>query len=314
LLVLFTGITAIISSLFILGFILNLIPFCPLCLLIHIINLTIFFILARFSSKSIKESIISFYSGLVEFFFTDGPIPGKTRQQIVPLLLIAAVGLIFYQWIFMQFVRLELKDEYSFDELHVFEEYEKENFVIIPSSPSDPVAGPADAPVYIVIFSDFECSGCKGLSDGIKTLLNKYRTELKVVYKHYPLSSQCNESLKSDLHPHSCQAAFAADAANRQGKFWEYHDLLFSSKIYGEEEEFLDYAEELNLDISRFNNDMNTSAREKVAEDVKLGNELGIGGTPTVYLNGRKVSNLSMRTLDWLIETMYEIIKNQTPN
>lgn len=205
-------------------------------------------------------------------------------------------------------------DEYSFDEPHFFEEYEKEKFVKIPASPNDPIAGPADALVNMVVFSDFECSGCRRFSGRIKSLLSKYRTELKVVYKHFPLSSQCNASSGRDLHPNACQAAYAADAANRQGKFWEYHDLLFSSKIYGEKEQFLEFAEELGLDIAAFSKDMSTVAKVKVTNDIILGNELGVDKTPTVYVNGRKVNEFSLETLDRLVETMYGIIKNQSSN
>lgn len=314
LLVVVTGVTSLISFMFIISFALSLISFCPLCLLIHIINISLLFIAINLSSKSFTQSIISFYSGIEEFFVTKGPIPKQTRQQIIPLLLIAALAMLFYQWIFMQGERLELMEEYSFDELHFFEEYEKEKVVDLRISSDDPVLGPDDALISMVIFSDFQCSGCRGVSQGIKNLLSRYSTELNIRFKNYPLSSQCNSSMRSDLHPNACSAAYAAEAAHLQGKFWEYHDLLFSSSIDGEEEEFLDYAEELDLDISMFRNDMNTVAKEKVAEDINLGNELGIEGTPTVYVNGRKITELSFKALDWLVGTMHGIIKKRSSN
>jgi protein-disulfide isomerase/uncharacterized membrane protein len=300
-----TGITAVISLGFITAFILNLIPFCPLCLLIHIINLTLILAVIKLSSKRIRESLLSLYTGLKNFIVTKGPMPRRTREQIVPLLLIIAAALLFYQWVSIQLISLEVAEDYSFDEFEFYEDFAAEKFVDLKLSPDDPVIGYPDAPVHMVIFSDFQCSGCRSVSDGIKTMLNRFKTELKITFKHYPLSSDCNSTLSYDLHPYSCQAAYAAEAAHMQGKFWEYHDLLFSTSFYGEEDELIDFALELELDITKFREDMKTAAPEKIAEDISLGNEITITGTPTIFINGKRINRPSLRALTWLIEELY---------
>jgi protein-disulfide isomerase/uncharacterized membrane protein len=311
--VLFTGITAALSSLFIIAFIFRVIPFCPLCLFIHVINLAIIFFVIKSSSKSITQTLHSIYSGMKDFIVTEGPIPGKTKEQIIPILLIITSGLLFYVWISMQLIKLEEKEDYSFDEFSFFDEYQSEETVDLQLSPDDPAAGNPEALVNMVIFSDFECSGCRSVSGEIKSLLSKFKTELKIIFKHYPLSSLCNSSVRTNFHENACQAAYAAEAAHRQGKFWEYHDLLFSTTIYGEEGEFIGFAEELELDIPKFTEDMNKVAAEKVAQDISLGNEIGIKGTPTVYINGKKINKPSLTSLTWLIETVHNIRKMSNP-
>lgn len=309
-----TSITAIISLIFILSFIINFIPFCPLCFIIHLINISLVFVVSKLLINPISDSYKSLFTRVKEFFVTKEPLPKETKSQIIPILLTIALGLIIYQWVFVQTQRVELLDEYSFDELHFFEEYGEEEFVEIPVSENNPTLGSADALVNMVIFSDFECPGCRKLSEQINGLLSKYKTELNIVFINYPLSTKCNSTLKGDLHPNACLAAYAAEAANKQGKFWEYHDLLFSSEISSETNMYLEYAEELGLNISKFTYDLKTTAHDNVSEDIELGNELGIDTTPTVYVNGKKVSDIRMRALDWLVETINGIMKNKPKN
>ncbi len=311
LIVIISGTAGIISFLFIVAFILSLIPFCPLCLLIHIINLLLLFVVLRYTLRSLKEILYSAFSGMKEFFFTKGPVPRNSRELIIPLLLIFVCGLLFYQLLYIQIVRLEIKEDYSFDEMEFLDDYESEKVIDLRISPDDPVIGHPGALVKMVIFSDFQCSGCRSVSQSLITLLNRFKTELNITFKNYPLSNKCNSSLTTDFHPYACQAAYAAEAAHMQGKFWQYHDLLFSTSLDGDEEELIEFAEELELNINKFKDDMKTFAVSRVAEDVDLGNEIGIKGTPTIFINGKRLNRPSIRSITWLIETLHGQLKNR---
>src|SRR5438093_1453862 len=90
------------------------------------------------------------------------------------------------------------------------------------------VKGPEDAAITIVEFSDFQCPHCAEAFPELRKLLRS-RSDVRLVFRHYPLDSSCNTSLPVPLHPNACLAAIAAECAGDQGRFWEYHDVLFEN-------------------------------------------------------------------------------------
>jgi protein-disulfide isomerase len=142
----------------------------------------------------------------------------------------------------------------------------------------DPSMGPADAPVTIVEFSDFQCPYCKLSVQVIKDILGRYPGKVRVVYRDFPGSN----------HPHASQAAEAAQCAAEQGYFWNYHDLLFSQQIAGQSWDFAALAKQLGLDQQSFALCLNAGRyREKVGKDLQDGLRLGVSSTPTFFVNGR---------------------------
>jgi protein-disulfide isomerase len=138
--------------------------------------------------------------------------------------------------------------------------------------------GPANAPVTIVEFSDFQCPYCKLSVPMIKEILAKYPGKVKVVYRDYP----------GPNHPHAQQAAEAAQCAGDQGKFWEYHDSLFDRQAPGTGWNFTQLAKEIGLNQDAFATCLNTGHyREEVAKDLHDGLKLGVTSTPTFFINGR---------------------------
>ena len=142
-----------------------------------------------------------------------------------------------------------------------------------------PVIGATDRKIVMVEFSDFQCSYCAAAEKNVKQFLAKHK-EVTLVYKHFPLTQ---------IHPEALPAATAAWAANKQGKFWEYHDALFANQAKLGEIFYLETANNLKLDIKKFSADRKTAETE-IVKDFQLGRKLGIEGTPTFIINGEAIS------------------------
>jgi len=143
----------------------------------------------------------------------------------------------------------------------------------------DPAVGPADAPITIVEFSDYQCPYCQRWhEETFQALMDAYPGQIHFVYRDFPLYS---------LHPQAEPAAVAANCANEQGKFWNYHDLLFSKKFDLGKEAYLAYAEELGLDKNAFETCLSSDKYvAEVSADYTSAGELGVNSTPTFFVNG----------------------------
>ena len=166
----------------------------------------------------------------------------------------------------------------------------------LPSSYSmdDPTFGPADAQVTIVEFSDFECPFCRQEYPVVKELLAKYPREVRFQYRDFPIT---------DAHPHAFAAAEAAECAGVQGKYWEYHDLLFEHQGNLAREDLAQYAIAARLDLARFNACLDGRVKSaEVEDDLNAGVTLGVGGTPTFFINGMKYEGvLSLEELEGIV-------------
>jgi protein-disulfide isomerase len=146
---------------------------------------------------------------------------------------------------------------------------------------SAPTVGPASAPVTLVVFSDFACPYCARAVDTLDALEARYGDELRIAFKNRPLP----------MHERAPQLARAALAANEQGRFWELHDLLFDGARTHQKVDVEKAAEQLGLDVRRFRTDL---ADPRLAERVEADNaeavRLDVRGTPTFFVNGRRVT------------------------
>jgi protein-disulfide isomerase len=147
-----------------------------------------------------------------------------------------------------------------------------------------PVYGNDRALVTVVVFADFECPHCKMEAPVLRKAIQQYRGQAKLVYLHFPL----------EMHPRAQVAAVAAEAAFRQGKFWEMHDLIFDHQSQLEDEDLERYARQIQgLDVARWRADFaSESAKLAVSKDRAIGEALQIMGTPAVYVDGRLVTPL----------------------
>jgi protein-disulfide isomerase len=199
------------------------------------------------------------------------------------------VALLVYQWIYVE-ARLLRDHTPPLDPAALVREYEDAPRHELHVDPDDPRWGAADAPAQVVVFSSFQCPGCRQFAADLPALRERFPRDLSIVFKHYPLSTTCNPRMPSDRHPRSCQAAWAAQAAAAQGKFWPFHDGLFALGTQAEEASIEQVAREIGLDLEQFNADRQSlRIREHVAGDVELGSQIPIDATPAVFLNGRHV-------------------------
>ncbi len=137
-----------------------------------------------------------------------------------------------------------------------------------------PVTGATESKTVLVEFSDFQCPYCAKANPTLKQLLAKYPHRLKLVYKFFPLTQ---------IHPQALPAAQAAWAAGQQGKFWQYHDALFTDQKQLGEVLYLDIAKKLKLDLVKFNHDR-TLALKAIQTDIELANKLEVSGTPSFLI------------------------------
>lgn len=160
-----------------------------------------------------------------------------------------------------------------------------------------PFLGEEKAPVVITIFSDFQCPHCALMGDLFQKLLEKNPTTIKVVYKFFPLPN----------HQFAGAAAVAAWAAHQQGKFWQYHDLVYANLRDLDMEKFTQFAEKLGLNIPQFQQQMNSQeAKDKVIHDLQEGQQNGVTGTPGVFVNGLLARD---RTVEGMQKMINEALK-----
>ncbi len=158
-----------------------------------------------------------------------------------------------------------------------------------------PAHGPADAPVTVVEFSDFECPYCARLASVLDEVKRHYGDTVRVVYRHYPLTG---------IHPNAWKAAEASLCAHQQGRFWEFHDLLFADQGALGAADLKAKAERLDLDAESFGECLDSGRHyDAVLADVRAGDAVGVSGTPALFVNGRFVGGaVPFATLAELIE------------
>ncbi len=142
--------------------------------------------------------------------------------------------------------------------------------------------GPETAAVLIEEFSDFQCPACEAAEPVIKQVLAKYKDKVRFSYRQFPLTT---------VHPLAMPASIASECADKQGKFWAYHSLLFSNQPNFQPADLENYARQASLDIPEFNQCQSQSADVEalIRGDMTLGNRQGVSATPTFFVNGQKV-------------------------
>ena len=159
--------------------------------------------------------------------------------------------------------------------------------------PADaPSLGPADAPVTLVEFSDFQCPFCRRLVGTVHQIHDAYPDQVRVVFMNFPMEQDCNaHPLKKSLHPAACEAAVAARCAHRQGRFWDFHDALFEQQRDLTSKRFSAIAADLGLDKAAFAACLSDPATlDEIRADTAIGSGAGVSGTPNLFVNGRSMS------------------------
>ncbi len=174
-----------------------------------------------------------------------------------------------------------LFEKYKVNLLHK----EPEPLVEQVSADDDPAIGPADAPVTIIMFSDFQCSACAATHPIVKKIIAEYDGKVRFVVRDFPLES---------IHENAFAGARAAAAANAQGKFFELAEILYKNQEALDTASLRKYAAEIGLNAAQFEIDFNSpKTAGEIRKDMADGEALGISSTPTIFVNGRRVRHLS---------------------
>jgi len=167
---------------------------------------------------------------------------------------------------------------------------------------NDHVRGRGNTPVSIVVYADFQCPACATENETMTRIWPEIRDKAHLVFRHFPITA---------AHPNSWSASLYAEAAGRQGKFWEMHDYLFATQpiwsgLSNVESEFDSYALELNLDLERLHADIESDeVVQKVRNDQRGGNSSGVLSTPAVFVNGRLLRQPSADRITEVVNEEY---------
>lgn len=166
-----------------------------------------------------------------------------------------------------------------------------------------PRKGPPVAAVTVVEFADFQCPFCKANAGLPNKLLEEFPNDVQFAFKHYPLGK----------HPQAVEAAKAAWAAHQQGKFWEMHDTIYSGDIQSLSPQVLrGYAERIGLDMAKYDADVaSEKARQAVSFDKMLAKASKVGGTPTYFVNGKRVGDASAASVRAKVQQEIESFRSQ---
>jgi len=179
---------------------------------------------------------------------------------------------------------------------------EPEPFAQNISNDDDPFRGNANAPVTVVMFSDFQCPACAATHPVLQKVLAEYGDKIRFVVRDYPLVT---------IHENAFLAAQAANAANAQGKFFEYAEILYQNQTALDAASLKKYAADAGLNVEQFELDLQSGKfADEVRRDMAAGKSYGITGTPTIFVNGVKVRALSAKAFRSAIEKALQKTKN----
>jgi len=278
--------------------------FCIFCFGSYFINFLIF-VLGRYATDAKVRGLSNI--GVAEVF-------GKGLFKKIPILgvvtaLIVGTALSFYwkkTYVAKPEVKTaELKDRLK-DLVSRLPDKSDTNFFLGDSAQK----GSMDAKIVFVEFSDFECPHCRLASGLIHEAAQKFHDQIRIVFKNYPLDRSCNEKITRDMHQKAClfaRAGFCSRLQPPKDLFWDMHDIFFDQGPMLDEAGVIAAAEKLGLDKKRFATCLKSSqSLAAVKRDLKLGDQLGVDSTPTVFMNGRLIPNYRLLQMD-VLPTLIEV-------
>jgi protein-disulfide isomerase len=184
--------------------------------------------------------------------------------------------------------------------------------VITEGTISDNVFGKKDSKVVLIEYGDYQCPGCGAMYQPIKELTTKYKDKIAFIFREFPLTN---------IHQNALAAATAAEAAGRQGKYYEMHDLLYENQdswkdapLDKREAVFVNYAKMLGLDENKFKTDLSSKdISDKIARDRSAGNKIGAESTPTFVINGQKLDGQENVDIDGITKKLTDAIAQAYP-
>jgi protein-disulfide isomerase/uncharacterized membrane protein len=260
---------------------------CGLCLATYGINLAIIIILANQVWKEPKPRIplLSIFPGNRDVQGTELYYRNVIKGLLIGGILLSAVtGVAGSRFLAKS---LTGNDQERLAKVTENLSRQKSHFIEVNNRP---FIGSQDARVTVVEFSDFLCPYCAKASKYLKLAGSGNHDKARFVFRHYPLDKSCNQRLSSNVHPGACMLAEGAVCAHEQNRFWAYHDIAFETKGQISRSVVQKIAAKIELDLNAFNSCLDSGRGLKVVnEDVKAASDAGVTGTPTLFINGRKL-------------------------
>lgn len=171
---------------------------------------------------------------------------------------------------------------------------EPKPFIQKVSADDDPSNGNANAPVTVVMFTDFQCPACAATYPVLKDIISQYGNRVRLVVRDFPLTK---------IHENAFQAAIAANAARNQGKYFEFKEILYKNQKTLDTESLKKLAAKVGLNVKKFENDLkNKKFADEIRKDIADGKKYGVSGTPSIFVNGYKIRGLSAKSFRKAIE------------
>ena len=275
--------------------------FCPFCAVIHCINLLLFICIIQTTGYSFPQFFTKLWQEFASLFnFRSAKKDATIKWLGIGTFMLLTICL---------YVGLQIaSDNTAVDPEKIISEYNEAPVQKIQIDNDDPLWGPVDSPIQIIAFSDFECPSCRYFFFTVTKLKNEYKNKFHIIFKHFPLNTSCNPGITNDVHPKACEAALAAEAARQQGKFWQYHDMVFVMDISKSNESFSRIASRVHLDSLKFEADRRgDTAKNRLAKTIQQGINLKIDGTPAVYVNGKIVNDFRLEPMRILFDHLLGI-------
>ncbi len=255
---------------------------CLFCMVTYVVNFLLLILL--WWSLGIGTKIFSFFSQYLQGFFGKGSFTPHLLKHLIAVAVLAGIGIPLFRGLAPEAHRSSPKlpiEAY----LKYFNELPKQE-IVLPGP--RPTWGDPNSKVTILEFSDFQCPFCRRAAFSLKPYLGTLRNQVKVVFMHYPLDQSCNPKITRSFHQNSCFAAKAAICADQQGKFWPYTERVFEQQPKISHDLLFEVAKQVGLNEETFKQCIfSPEVEQHIKEDLALGEQLNITGTPAIFINGR---------------------------
>ncbi len=283
---------------------------CIMCTVLYVLSIAI--VIA--SKHSLRMTYVEILQGAKCFFTKSVPF-GKNTSGVIASGISLVIGIWaaygFDEGLFRYFnykqnrniedSRAEWRTEQSKKIIEEFNSLPKNKI----STTDSPWVGGKDAKAVLVEYSDFECPACAMKAFALKDLLKKFGNKIKIYFKNYPLDQSCNKNITRPFHLDACRRAFLGVCFNKLDLFWKYHEFAFTNQQNFSDSFLRQFMRTHNVDEAAINNCLKT-ANEVISRDIAEATLLRINGTPTMYLNNKKISDLagSEEDLNAIIESI----------
>ena len=292
--------------------------FCVLCVLLDLTTVVSFFLVwNRLESGGFVRSLFSGLKLIVAFFirFSVGSSQERVHLHMARVLFFITLALVYIlpsHIILRYFIEATARTQEEQLAEQIFNEWKQTQPTSRPLEETgdlrhrDFSLGEQNSQITIVEFSDFECPFCRKMAPELKALINRYPGKVRLVFKNFPLDKSCNPNMERQLHDFACRAAVLGRCAGEQGEgaFWSMHDALIKLGSFSDER-LKSLPVELGLGISEFDlcvEDPQTLAR--VVQDIEIGSQFGINGTPAFFVNGRPLRAPHIGALERIVKSL----------